>query len=187
MDLLKGEKVDLKKPRAEKPKKEVRSFRVTRHLKVELSASEVDQRGRDAARFRRDIKSDEVELKSITSTFKARIATAEGQLDTALQEVDGRCTYRDVDCEEIWDHGELVVRLVRLDTGAEFERRNMTRDELQMNLPLPDKKAPKADKTKAKPERPRTPIDEEGDVFGESEGPSLEDFEEEDDETRSDA
>jgi hypothetical protein len=144
--LLVGEDADFKsKPKKEEKVKEVRIEQETRHLKVQLTETEIASRGHSAARYRREIATQEAELKSFSGSVKAKIATLEGQLDTALQEFDSGCTYRDVDCHEIWDFGELVVKVIRLDTKEEIERRSMTRDELQ--LPLPKPKTPEKDGT----------------------------------------
>jgi hypothetical protein len=106
----------------------------TRHLKCHLEPEEVTQRGHDAARLRRDIASNEAELKSITSTFKARVSTLEGQLDTALQEFDSGCTYRDVECHSVHNFTKQLVTVDRSDTGEILEERKMTLAEAQLRL-----------------------------------------------------
>jgi hypothetical protein len=145
--LLVGEDVDFKsKPKKEeKQKKEVKVVPVTRHLKVTLTDSEVAERADQAAHKWAAIKSEEADLKAIGQAYKARIAEKSGQLDTLQQEVRDHCTYRDVDCHEVHDFEEKIVKVIRLDTRAEIECRDMTRAELQ--LPLPKPKAPEKDGT----------------------------------------
>jgi len=126
-------------------KKEVKVVPITRHLKVTLTDSEVAERADQAAHKWAAIKSEEADLKAIGQAYKARIAEKSGQLDTLQQEVRDHCTYRDVDCHEVHDFEEKIVKIIRLDTRVEIERRDMTRAELQ--LPLPKPMAPEKDGT----------------------------------------
>jgi len=137
------------KPKGAPPKKakEVKVIRETRHLAVVLTAEEVKDRSDTMARLLDDIQSQESSLKSFSSTVKARVATLEGQLSTAKQEYQSRKTYRDIDCDQIHDFEEKIVRVVRKDTDEEIERREMTVSELQ--LPLPTGKPPTRDGTES--------------------------------------
>jgi len=129
----------------EKPKKEVKVVPITRHLKVQLTDSEVAERADQAAHKWAAIKSEEADLKATSQVYKARIAEKSAQLDTLQQEVRDHCTYRDVDCHEVHDFEGKIVKIIRLDTRVEIERRDMTRAELQ--LPLPRPRAPEKDGT----------------------------------------
>lgn len=140
-NLLTGEEIDFRK----KPAKEVRVVKLTRHLKVTLTTDEVAQRADEGAHCWAKIKDLEADGKSYSGRIKAQVLETTGKMETLQQEVRDHCTYRDVDCNEIYDYNDLLVKTIRLDTKAEIERRSMTRDELQ--LPLPKKNAPVADGT----------------------------------------
>jgi RNA polymerase primary sigma factor len=125
--------------------KEPKTIPITKHLKVQLTEAEIKQLGHDAARYEEDATKIRKAGKLAAAESKTAAEELESKRAQALASYAAGFEFRDVDCNEIWDYQELIVRTVRLDTGVEILRRNMTRDELQ--LPLPQKKAPVADGT----------------------------------------
>lgn len=140
-----------KDPPKEEPKlspmqqKEPKVVPLTKHLKVQLTEAEIKQLGHDAARYEEEATRVRAAAKRAAADAKTAAEELESKRAQALSSYAAGFEFRDVDCEETWDYRELIVRTVRLDTGVEINRRNMTRDELQ--LPLPQKKAPTADGT----------------------------------------
>lgn len=125
--------------------KEPKTVPITKHLKVQLTEAEIKQLGHDAARYEEEATRVRAAAKRAAADAKTAAEELESKRAQALSSYAAGFEFRDVDCEETWDYKELIVRTVRLDTGAEINRRNMTRDELQ--LPLPQKKPPTADGT----------------------------------------
>jgi hypothetical protein len=113
----------------------VRVQRETKHLKCELTVDEYQDRTQQAAQAWVEKSRLEEQLKSVKDDFKGKISTYEAQHAALQSEILNRCTYRDVDCERVFDYAKKVVYLIRLDTKQEVERRAITSAEAQTTMP----------------------------------------------------
>ena len=69
------------------------------------------------------------------SLYRQRYKAARANIEQLADALRNREEQRAVDCEERRNDGELVMELVRLDTNEVVERRPMTADERQAQLP----------------------------------------------------
>jgi len=68
--------------------------------------------------------------------YQAKIDVAETKASSNATKITSGYEFRDIDCEEILDYEEREVRVIRLDTGEQVERRAMSNYELQQDLDL---------------------------------------------------
>lgn len=118
----------------EEKKSKTRTERYERNLRCALSAEEVADRADRAAQLLEDRDHKEEELKAHAKHAKGEIERIEAEMRQYSNEVRTRSTYRDIECERIyeWDTGR--VREVRGDTGEVISDREMTEREKQMGL-----------------------------------------------------
>jgi hypothetical protein len=140
------------------PDKAERIVKETRHLPVQLTEAQIEERRHAAHRIHLDIGVEEERLKAFKETAKSRITTLEGSLSNTLRELDSGRIFEDVPCHRIYDYKRKVIRVVRRDTGEEVERSAMTKEDLQITIPGIDPTKPKGPQKEA-----RKKLDDEGD------------------------
>lgn len=144
-----------KKPKPEKQPKEPKANKaedqdqkvvkktVTRTLPCKLSEKELAKLGPKLASNMDKIEAVEAAKKTADDGFKKDIGLLE-EVSTKLRGMLRSGTEeREVKCEEVTDYRAGEVRVTRLDTGETYEKRNMTKDEVQLPLDAAGKKAGK--------------------------------------------
>lgn len=76
----------------------------------------------------------EEEQKQATAGFRSRIADVQRQLDRNESVIANGFELRSVECREVCDLDDGVLRVVRLDTGDLVEERALTEEESQLTL-----------------------------------------------------
>lgn len=131
-------------PESEK-RPRIRKEHFEENLRVKLTREEVEDRADRAANLIEERDALEEEMKAYQKAKKAEIEKLEAEHRQLSNEVRTKATYRDVDCERIYDWDETKVTEIRLDTGEVMKKRPMTERELQMGLfDDSDKKPPPA-------------------------------------------
>jgi hypothetical protein len=141
----------------------------TRHLKVILSALELEERADLSSHIWAEHCATETEAKTIASNFKSKVAELRGKHDTLQREIRDKCSYRDVECEMEFDYEKRRVTVRRGDTGMIVEDREMLSEEFtiwqskrkQTKLQFPEPTDAKRDT--APPEDPSKKLNDESD------------------------
>jgi len=128
----------------------------TRSLPVELTEQELQAIAWKMARIDESIDETEEEQKRVSGGYKSKVASMQAQKNVYRRTVLDKKEYRDVECSIEFDYGHQEVITTRDDTDEEIERRTMTKDELQLELPA----TPGRSRKKAARENERT-IEEE--------------------------
>jgi hypothetical protein len=142
-----------KKPKAEKQPKDSKDSKhedqkatkktVTRTLPCKLSEKELAKMGPELAANMDKIEAIEAAKKTADDGFKKDIGMLE-EVSTKLRGMlRSGAEEREVKCEEVTDYRAGEVRVTRLDTGETFQKRTMTKDEVQLPLDAAGKKAGK--------------------------------------------
>ena len=118
----------------QKPKSMTR--KVTKCLPVKLTDEEVLKYGRDVARAHADRARIELELDSVKSDYKGKIAEQDGIIGKLSPRIHSGIESREVECEEVKDYTSGTVRVRRLDTDELIEERPMREDEKQVQMQL---------------------------------------------------
>lgn len=114
-------------------------------LPVPLTDAELLALGGDMATKQNEVATLENDLASIKSDYKAKIDQKEASLAAIGEKIRSKREFRDIACKRVFDYQAGEIYEVRLDTGAELSRRNMTGKELQRELALPTKPTEKKD------------------------------------------
>ena len=133
-----------KKPKAEKQPKDNKAAKyedqkavkktVTRTLPCKLSEKELAKMGPELAANMDKIEAIEAAKKTADDGFKKDIGMLE-EVSTKLRGMlRSGAEEREVKCEEVTDYRAGEVRVTRLDTGETFQKRTMTKDEVQLPL-----------------------------------------------------
>jgi hypothetical protein len=107
-----------------------------RSLPHKLTQSEFNERSAALAKSIQDFDTTDAQKKDIVAEYKGRLDKLEGEIRRLKRVVETWTEYRDVLCEWLRDNAHGEMRLVRVDTGAEVEKRAMNDDERQSSLPL---------------------------------------------------
>lgn len=109
---------------------------LTRDLRCDLTLDQVREKGEHLARQ----SAEQDLLKAKNKAEKTAMAEAEkekaAEISRTAYDVRTRSELRAVECEWQADYGRDRAVLVRLDTGAELERRTLTAEERQMELQI---------------------------------------------------
>lgn len=103
--------------------------RTTRSLKCILTPEELKTAGSVMAAAVTEKNQAEDDLKSVSSQFKAKIATAEAMISLNASRIQNGYEFRSVDCIIREEGAEIVT--IREDTFEVVERRTMTPSERQ--------------------------------------------------------
>ena len=103
-------------------------------LKCVLTEKEKIERGQQMARELELCDAAEAEKKEVTDNLSKEIKKHYGAASSIGQVIRQGFEYRPVECEEERDFTNGVVRIIRLDTGAVEEEREMTPEERQASL-----------------------------------------------------
>lgn len=103
---------------------------VMRSLPVKLTDEEKKDRGQLMAQQVQAIKRLELELAAIKAEFKGKLQAANTAISLYSDTVANGVEYREVECEQVPDRVEGVVRIKRLDIGEVVAVRTMTRTEM---------------------------------------------------------
>lgn len=108
-----------------------------KYLRVDFTREELEQFGKEMARSSA-ARDEAVEgKKAATAQFSEKIARAEMEIAAAARKINQGYEFRNVECQVRLDKPQKGMAIViRLDTGAEVERREITSDEKQRELPL---------------------------------------------------
>lgn len=115
-------------------KRKIRTERFEQSLRCQLTKEEIADRADRAAQLLEDRDHEEEELKAHAKHVKGKIERIEAEMRQHSNEVRTRSTYRDIECERIFDYKSKRVREVRGDTGEVISDREMTEREKQMGL-----------------------------------------------------
>lgn len=116
------------------PTTEERTF--TKILKVPLTDPELIQTGDDLATEHNDLRGVNNELESIRADYKAKVKAHEARIEILSIRMRDKFEMRPVDCNEQKNYAAKVLTVMRIDTGAIIESRDLRQDELQIPLPL---------------------------------------------------
>lgn len=113
---------------------------VTRKLPCALNDKELAKAGKDLASTMGKVNILEEEKKTVDSRIKGDIGLLEEAITKLRDMLNSGTEERDVKCEEVTDYRAGEVRVTRLDTGETFQKRNMSKDEVQLPLDAAGKK-----------------------------------------------
>ena len=111
--------------------------RYRRSLRVELKPEEIAESADRAAQMIADRDSKDEEQKAQAKHAKAIIEGLEGEIRRLSNEVRTKATYRDVECDRIFDLRTKTLTEKRTDTGEVLFERPLTETECQRELDLP--------------------------------------------------
>lgn len=115
---------------------ENRMERTTRILTCELTTQEITQRGERLAALCEQIEQAKDDLASNVKDERERIKALELDRGKLAYIVIHGVEERPVECMTTFDYRTLSVYTVRTDTGEELDRRPMTEQERQRELPI---------------------------------------------------
>lgn len=98
-------------------------------LPVDLTTTELLERGRNLAELNGSIKDIEEAAKAVALSYKREIALKESEAAQIAQEISTRQQWREVDCRDDFYYEDSTVRRLRLDTGKIIGNRRMTAEE----------------------------------------------------------
>lgn len=150
---------------SKKEKKKVKSnpkgTKVSKEFMFKLTESESNEKGKNAAALRQEVKDLELQFEEVKETWKAKIKTREAKRDELLDVVHAQeekrivdsILVKDFESKEIqyWFEGEIV------------EKRTMTANEMQGDLPLQDAAKAKAVRQKIEKQDPIAAAQADGD------------------------
>lgn len=117
------------------PPNKVENF--VRDLRVALKTEEIAERADRAAQLLAERDSKEEEQKAAAKHAKSIVESMEAELRRLSNEVRTKATYREVQCERVYDFRLGKIFEKRLDTGDVLFERAMTDAERQRELPFP--------------------------------------------------
>lgn len=108
---------------------------LTRILPVELTDVEVQQKATNLAEKVEEIATTKALAKNAAANFKDRLDDLAADASRLSREIRSRTEDRAVDCEESPDYRRGMMDIVRCDTGAVVDSRQLTYEERQQELP----------------------------------------------------
>lgn len=128
----------MSKRKDESKEPRVRIERFAEQLLCPLTPGEIAERADRAAHLLSERDALEAQAKEALRAAKAQIGKLDGEHRRLSSEVREKVTARQVRCERRFYYEKNLVIDVRLDTGEEMHRREMTGDESQLPLDLED-------------------------------------------------
>lgn len=122
--------------------KGVKGIRVTKEFEFDLTNEEFAERGKQAAALAGEVLSLELEFEEVKETWKAKIKSREAKRDDLLAAIRAKKEKRTVEATMVKDFDSKEIQYWV--GGAIVERRTMTAEELQQDLPLDAKRGEKA-------------------------------------------
>jgi hypothetical protein len=114
--------------------KQVKVKRVTRKLAVTLEPAQRTALVDKMTNIRTEKAALEAELVELQATMRSRIRERQAALERTLESLSTGVAVEDVTCEERHSFEDGTVTVVRKDSGAIVEKREMTVDERQLSL-----------------------------------------------------
>jgi hypothetical protein len=115
-------------------KKQVKVKRVTRKLAVALDPTQRAALVDKMTNIRTEKAALEAELVELQATMRTRIRERQAALERTLESLSTGVSVEDVTCEERISYEDGTVTVVRKDTGALVDKREMTAEERQLSL-----------------------------------------------------
>jgi hypothetical protein len=120
-------------------------MKFTRALKVDLTEEEFRERSIHLARTLDKVEDLETEKKSVADRYKSRISELLSGLSSYRAAIRDGWEMRDVECDEMMDYENGIVKIVRTDTLEVVDERPITDAERQLYLEGTEKEEPPED------------------------------------------
>lgn len=108
-----------------------------RQLKCALPDWEIAHKALEIRKFELQVERIQSDARTMTKPLKERIAALKTEIDDGEE--------RRIECQEVKEFSTNSLRVIRMDTGEEIERRALTAEERQQELPLVDPQPPAAE------------------------------------------
>jgi hypothetical protein len=108
----------------------------TRLLQVPLTQEEQLVAGKKLAEAVRTLVNVQAQAKSAASQFKAKIDEQQAKINGLQCLISDGYELRNIQCLNVMDYTDVIVRVTRNDTGEIVEERKLTEDEKQSSLPF---------------------------------------------------
>lgn len=102
---------------------------------VKLKAGEKESKNDRIVEALGERKEVKAEMKLATSQHRTRINELDKEIETLREQINGGQELREVDCVNVKDFRNNVVKTLRVDTRETIETREMTSDERQETFP----------------------------------------------------
>ena len=122
-------------------------------LKCVLTEAEKLKYGAEMSEAVANLQRKEEELKSVSTQFKAEIASFEARIAALAEKIRSGSEYREVVCEITYDFKKKIRTWTRTDTKEKYKDDIIPERMLQEELALTDKKTEKKKKTKPENEK----------------------------------
>lgn len=110
-----------------------------RHLAHDFTDDELRSLGDELANETMNLQNLESEKKSVVSQYKSKADEIKAKIQTISANIAARREFRWTDCEVRFNEPRTGKKtVVRMDTGATVEVTNMTPDEMQLKINLPE-------------------------------------------------
>ncbi len=145
-----AKKPDAKKPDAKKPDAKTEKVSATvrtdikpknekRHLPHEFTPEELRTLGDELANETMNLQNIESEKKSVVSQYKSKMDEIKAKIQTISANIAARREFRWTDCEVRFNEPKTGKKtVVRMDNGSTVEVANMTPEEMQLKINLPE-------------------------------------------------
>lgn len=112
-----------------------KSVRVQRRLPVEINETDRAELIRRLTDIDEEKRATKAELDEVQKTLKAKLVQLDASRERVIESIRTAREIQSVTCEERFDYAGKTVTVVRKDTGAIVETREMTDDERQIPIP----------------------------------------------------
>ncbi len=121
---------------AKDPKIQNKIRSITKDLPCELTSEELMDRSKDLAEAVKAVANAENQKKLAVSSHTSEIKRAEAKRDVLSNVVSTGQEYKEVLVERVWDYKNKKIIETRTDTGEVILTRDMSDDEMQLELGL---------------------------------------------------
>ena len=126
---------------SKKKDEKTKTITETRSLKCELTEDELLQAGEDLAKAIDEARTLEEQRKSANEDYKAQIAAREAEITIKQRLVRNKNEFRPVPCELTLNYTTLKATVVRIDTKAVVQERDLSHEEKQMKIEFDEAEA----------------------------------------------
>lgn len=130
--------------------------KVTKEIEFRLTDEEISEKGKLAGSKSASLRELEADFDRTKKSYKAKIETLRGEIDSLLRVIDDGKENRDAECEEV--HDFATNRVVTMHLGSQIDERAMEMHERQESL------FPKADSADDRAKKKRKKKGEQGDL-----------------------
>ena len=107
------------------------------NCRYKFNDAELLQIGKELAEHNSELSALEQDKKRVVADFGAKITGKEATVSIAVNKIQSGYEWRDLPCTIHYNTPKTGKRrIIRDDTGAQVDERDMTPDELQMELPV---------------------------------------------------